>query len=338
MSNHNNTPAHNPGDIVLFRAPSRPTEFVAMESLFGFPVNGPNGPVKIQRFVEAGPRTPAVNSAWVHDPAYVRAALAAWQRRRSLAFTGAPGTGKSEGLEQILAQLNAEAMIIQLTEETEVADLLGEQSLRVVNGATCSTWVDGPVTEGFRKGLPIILNELDYPRPGVLTEANTFLESMFLTLKANGGELVNRHPDTVFFGTLNTTGMGDMTGGFSGVQPQNAATMNRFRWKGVSYPSPEKEAEILTKAVPELGVIDPSLPANLVKLAGLLRVLYDQQAIPLPFGVRSSVYCAEIAVDYHSIAEGIKQTVLNRLQEEVHRDLVDKAFRDVFGVNLEGGA
>lgn len=331
-----NIPAHSDEDVVLFRAPSRPTEFVTMESLFGFPVTGKYGPVKVQRYLEGGERTPLVDTAWVHDPSYVRAVLAAWQRYTPLAMFGPPGTGKSEGLEQLFAQLNCEAVIVQLTEETEVADLIGEKSLEVRDGATCSTWVDGPITEAFRKGLPVVLNELDYPRPGVLTEANTFFRSEFMTLKANGGELVNRHADTMFFGTLNTVGMGDQDGGFSGVQSQNAATMNRLRWFKVGYPTLEKEVDILNKAEPKLQAINPEFPELLVKFASMLRAHYEHKALPLPFGVRSLVDCAEIAVDYHSIEEGICQTIYNRLTDEVQRELVRQAYQNAFTFEWSG--
>lgn len=332
--------SYQAGDLILFKNPDRPTEMVPFGEVFntdivlrhfveGVPTQECK-PILVQRYCEPGLRTPERNPAFMLDTRVLMATLMAWKRRKPLAITGDPGTGKSEALEQVFAALNCEAVIVQLTEETEVADLLGEKGLDVKEGATCSVYVDGPVTEAFRKGLPVVFNELDYPRPGVITEANTFLRSNFLTLKNNGGEYVRRGVDSMFFGTLNTTGMADLDGLFAGTQPQNAATMQRWRWVKVGYPTPEKEGEILNKAVPELGMVDPSLTEALVKFAGYLRVMYQQKSIPLPYGVRSTVDAAEIMVDYGDPREAVRQTILDRISDDIQVEAIQKAFRDAF--------
>lgn len=314
----------------LFISPNRETEFVLAEDLFGFPLKSPNEEdVYIERYVEPSAKTPEVPKGWVFSQKVVKAIIASITTGIPLALTGDPGTGKSEGLEAFFGALNDDVVIIQFTEETEVSDLLGSKDLVEAEKGVVTANTYGPVPVAFRDNTRVILNEMDYIRPGVMAEGQAFLRSNFLTLKAFGGEVVARGADVRFFGTMNTTGRVDMSGRYSGTQPQNTASLSRWMFEKLSYPSKEEEVGIVAKAAPSM---DERFIEKIVLFAQAMRASYNQEGgIPVAFGVRSTVDAAMMSEAYGDLYSWVRLGLLNKLDERLHIEAVLEMYKSVFG-------
>jgi cobaltochelatase CobS len=318
---------------LMFREPNRATEFVLAEDLFGFPMKHLGGEdVYIERYIQSSEYSPEMPRNWRFNRRVVLAIIAALKTRIPLALTGEPGTGKSEGLEAFYAALNDDVMIIQFTEETEVADLLGVKDLEERNKGVVTVNTYGPIPKSFSGNMRPILNELDYIRPGVMGEGQTFLRSNEINLKAFGGEIVKRGADVIFSGTMNTKGAGDMSGRFGGAQPQNIASLNRWMFEKVTYPSFEDEVAIIQSAAPSLAK-EPI--EKIVHFAEAMRASYAQQGgVPVPFGVRSTVDSAVLSEAYMDLHTWVRMIMINKLDEESHVEAVLQMYSSVFGATL----
>lgn len=312
----------------MFANPTRSTELVTVEEALGIPLSANGAPVLIERYKEPGELTPAMPANWVPDRKVIMSILASWNTGVPLQFVGAPGAGKSEGLEHFFAALNMDAMIVQMSDETTVADLLGEKDLVDGDKGTVTKHTLGPIPEAFVRNIPIVMNEWDYLRPGVQAEGQTFVRSSYVQLKQFGGRMVHRGPDVRFFSTMNTRGFGDMAGNHTGAMAQNTAALQRWMVEVVEYPEESVELDILKRNAPFL---DESLLQRIVRFAALMRTAYTNGDVPMPFGVRSTVDAAKIIGFYQDIREGFRKTLLNRLEDPSHLEVVTKAFRDAFG-------
>ena len=321
-----------------YGTPRREIEVVPFKEVFGYAPVNPHGDevdIYVERFKEPHAElTPAVNEDFVLDREAVSSICGAFLRRRPLMQTGLPGCGKSEHVEQIMARLNCELIVLQLTEDTEVSDIIGQFILK--NDET--VFVDGPATAGFRHGYPVLLDEADYPRPGVMTRANGFLHGsrMFLESsgKGEGGEVIQRHKDATYFGTMNTTGDGDhsISGAMSGTQPQNAATMTRWRFVEKQYPSAKDEKSIIKKACPH--ALSDYVEILVETLAPATRSAASGGELRVPLGTRDLVMMAEIIEDTNDVRRGFKECYFNRVGDSTQREALKEIFQRCFDMPL----
>jgi len=318
-----------------YSAPRRPIKVVPFVEVFGWQPEDGDGKdidVRVERFVKPIPgMTPEINENFILDRVAVHSILSAFIRRRPLALVGLHGSGKTEHVEQVLARLNCELISLDLTEDTDVFDMIGEKKL----DGNSTVWCDGPITQGFREGIPVLFNEMDYPRPGVMSKGNGYLHGQRLTLEGNGNEIVIRHQDTMFFGTGNTQGDGDhsVSLAFSGASPQNAATMSRWRKHVKEYPNVDIECEIISKACPDV-------PSDIVKtmvanLASDTRDAYKAGGLRVPMGTRELVMMAEVIEDTGGdLAASFKECFFNGIGDPAQQETAASAFQHAFGIDL----
>jgi MoxR-like ATPase len=322
------------------------TEFVDMGKLFGFETKSET---LIEKYVESGEYTPEADPNIILDNDFVRAMIAAYTRRTPLAFTGDTGTGKTMQLKQFAALLNIEMFLVSCHEDMEVADLLGEKTFNTEvvedkngNFQTIhkTDFQDALVTYGAKRGGMIVLDEIDLLQPGRAAVLNGCLRVKSFINSGNNNEVVRVHPDAVFFGTLNTKGFGNKKG-FNGTKSQNMATMSRFRWKEIFYPAPQKEAKIiqhhlqLTSSGFEL---DEDFVKALLKFIHLMRGSTSNGDFPIPVGIRSTIDMVDLIADYSgdeiNFEEAVRQTLYNRLETPVHREIVRTAFSSAFSFSM----
>ena len=73
-------------------------------------------------------------------------------------LTGHSGAGKTYGIEQLAAVIGQGAITVNLNGQTDIHQFLGRMELR--GGAT--VWVDGALMLAIKKGLWLILDEVDF--------------------------------------------------------------------------------------------------------------------------------------------------------------------------------
>jgi cobaltochelatase CobS len=155
-------------------------------------------------------------------------------------LTGGTGVGKTTHIVQLAAQTNIPLLRINLNAETRLSDFLGK--IHVIDGDT--KWIDGVLPMAMRNGYWLLLDEIDFADPALLSLLHPVLEeNPQLVLKENAGEVVKPHPDFRIFGTANSIGaMKDRASSYAGTSEQNAATENR--WNVIHVPSLSKADEL----------------------------------------------------------------------------------------------
>lgn len=171
-------------------------------------------------------------------------------QRQSVVLTGGTGVGKTSHVCELFARMNRPLLRINFNGETRMSDLVGK--VQVIDGET--RWLDGVLPMAMRRGWGLLLDELDFADPSVLSLLHPVLEeNPILVLKENGGEILKPHPDFRLFATANSIGaMQDRSSAYAGTNTMNQAFLDRLQVLLVPSLSEKEEARVLRDAVPEL--------------------------------------------------------------------------------------
>ena len=140
----------------------------------------------------------------------------------SMAFIGESGTGKSTAARVIPARCGIPYISVNFSVNIEEADLFGSM---VPNPKKSKPedpefiWADGIITKAVRAGYCVILEELNFARPGVLGKLNSLLDEN-RQIDLSTGEIVRAHPNFRIIATCNIA--------YEGTNRFNKALINRF--------------------------------------------------------------------------------------------------------------
>lgn len=273
------------------------------------------------------------------DPEYVMptqsaiAILRAWENNEKVLASGPKGAGKSSLFKELAAITNRPFIRINMTRDSESAQMLGMQQLVATQGGTETKWSDGPITEGVRYGAVVNVDEWDVTPPEIMFALQHLLEKGgYLYLKECPGTSEDRtvmpHVNFRLCLSGNTLGQGDETGEYAGTEVQNTATLDRITTTVImDYLNPAHEIKIITNRVPEVSVLCAEL---MVKTANLVRAAVKNGDMVLTISPRTLISWAEKAYQFGSVAEAFKFAFLNKLRAEDQR-LALECFQKAFG-------
>jgi MoxR-like ATPase len=177
---------------------------------------------------------------------------------QNVCFTGRPGVGKTETIQQLAARLGIPCVRIQTSSGVTPESFVGGY---VPGPGGHIVWADGLLTKAARYGWWAILDEWDFAPSSIRTLANPVLEvanrQLVLTDK-DGGEILSRHdgsihPNFRVFSTGNTMGsMADEADMFGGYADPNAAQLSRWNVYHIDFLSSTELLRVIKGAVPEL--------------------------------------------------------------------------------------
>lgn len=170
--------------------------------------------------------------------------------RENVLLTGGTGVGKTTHIEQLAARIGQPVLRINFNGETRMSDLIGK--MNVLGGET--RWVDGVLPMAMRLGYWLLLDELDFADPAVLSLLHPVLEDRpTLTLKENSGEIIHPHPDFRLFATANSIGaMSDRSASYTGTNVMNEAFLDRWQVLFVQNLPQKEEMKVVKGEVPGL--------------------------------------------------------------------------------------
>lgn len=170
--------------------------------------------------------------------------------KENVLLTGGTGVGKTTHILQMAARIKQPVLRINFNGETRMSDLIGKVS--VINGETI--WVDGVLPSAMRKGYWLLLDELDFADPAVLSLLHPVLEAdPQLVLKENGGEIIRPHESFRVFATANSIGaMADRAGSYDGTNKMNEAFLDRWQVIMVNNLPEKEEVSVVRSKVPGL--------------------------------------------------------------------------------------
>ena len=230
---------------------------------------------------------PSALPSWFTPPSWWEMVNLYIQYRPAIAVTGPAGNGKTTTVEQALKFLNIPFVSISCTDRTEVNDLTGGTVLT----ASGEEWRDGLVTQAFRTGAAVILDEADALDPRVMLALQNALQDPGPDGQAR---FINTPAGRVYPAAacpiilcMNTYGDGGNRA-YNGRNKLDAASMDRFSMISTSY---ENEEGILTSRGFKAGTAK-----QVVRWAQETRRKIENAGLALPLSPRTLLRMAQ-AVD-----------------------------------------
>jgi len=212
-----------------------------------------------------------------------------------VALTGHCGTGKTSLIYQLAAKLGVPVMRVNTNQQTTIADFVGTW---IVKGGEMQ-WVDGALPFAMRHGCWLIIDEIDYAEPAILSALNAVLEpARTLMLKEKGDEIVEAHDDFRIFSTGNTLGqMSEFRSLYQGTSIMNEAFIDRWRLYLVGYLPEALEVKVVAGAVDGM---TEKVARRLVQVAGAVRKAFVEETMQCTFSTRRLIDWAEMLVRHSS--------------------------------------
>lgn len=236
-------------------------------------------------------------------------------------ITGPTGCGKTSIVNEICARLKWPVQEITCNSRLEFQSLKGQFMLKSAAPGEAPTmhFAYGPLPIAMKEGHVLIMNEIDLCDPGELAGLNDILEGRPLVITENGGEVIHPHPNFRVIATANSVGAGDSTGYYAGVQPQNIAALDRYRWMKADYMPAEVECEVIKLAAKQFGRPEmKQIVERMVQLAGELRTMFVSGKLSVTMSTRTIVRWAHIAEDFrncpNALRYGLERALLFRLE------------------------
>lgn len=291
-----------------------------VKTLFGFtPFDGVD---TIQAFENPKSSTPVVDPAYCFRRSELKMVLYAIGTRKRVLLSGPTGSGKTSVIQQTAARLNWGYTRFGCDSDLSRSDLVGLWTLRGEE----TVFQYGPLVRAMREGHILVIDEWDVANPSVAMLLQPVLEGEPFYL-AETGELISPHEDFRIFATANTIGLGDESGLYSGTQPQNYASLDRFSivWM-VDYASKVDERKVL-KARTKLPDGDIE---KMLDVAGLVRKAFVAQEIMTTMSTRTLVNLCDLTVDFGNAALAFEAGYLNKMNKE-DRGVVKELIQRIFG-------
>lgn len=160
-------------------------------------------------------------------------------------LTGPTGSGKTSFLTELCARTGHELMMVQCHQDLEFQELIGRVTLNK-DGST--GWVDGLAIVAAKRGAVLLLDEVNFLRPGTLGGMNALLDGNPYFIPETG-EIITPHPDFRIAATGNDV-HGESSSTFRGTQRQNQAFLDRFIGCRVDYMEEAQEARVIALVSP----------------------------------------------------------------------------------------
>lgn len=286
---------------------------------------------------EGGVMTPRVDANYSFDPKTLRVVLL-WlqpgqEAYKNIYITGPTGAGKTSLVEQVCARLGREVHRVGCHARLEMADLIGRLTL---TERSTTEFVPGALTSAMENGAVLLLDEVDQLTPSTAMGLNPILDGGPLYIPETG-KWVYPHPDFRVAATGNSSGRGDESGLYRGVQRQNIAWIDRFLHLKVGYLPSEEEEKVVVRAVPEL---PGEVARAMVRLANEVRGAFigvnPDGTLESTLSTRVLVKWASLAVSLYGAAnvdpmmEGLNVALLNSVPPH-EADAIRKMWQRIVG-------
>lgn len=237
-------------------------------------------------------------------------------------ITGPTGNGKSTMVEQICAKQKVPLIRVNLNATDDEDKLIASKTL--VDGNVVIE--DGPVVIAMRKGIPILIDEIDAGGANLLMCLQGVLEGKPLYIKAKN-EIVYPTKGFNVIATANTKGKGSDDGRYIGTNVLNEAFLERFAIVfEQEYPGQKVEAKIVTNIMKSLDCLDGEFTSVLIKWADAIRRTFEDGGVDETITTRRLVHIVKNFAIYKDKRKAV-QLAINRFDthtKDAFMDLFDK--------------
>ncbi len=250
-----------------------------------------------------------------------------------LALVGEAGVGKTTSIKMMAGCLGFP--LIQVGGSANLGEdaMFGHYDVVSENGASVTTWVDGPITKAIKTGAWLLFDEINAADAGVLMKMNSILDDS-KCLMLDSGEFVRVNPKFKFTCSMN---LGDK---YSGTGQMNAAFMDRMPVMKVADMTVDKKAAIIMKAT---GYKNAEVVKNLIAIQKFANRLANEEGVTGRVSIRRLIDWVQFAsiegefvktsldafvnhmaldeeansVDEYLESEGIGASIMEKIREEL---------------------
>lgn len=199
--------------------------------------------------------------------------------------SGMSGNGKSATIIEICAKRKIPVIRVNINNMTDEEQLIGSKTLKNGNIEI----VEGPVLTAMRNGYVLLLEELDFSSPAILS-LQGILEGKPYYFKLNN-EMIYPHTNFNIIATGNTKGKGSEDGRYIGTNILNEAFLERF---GVTleqeYPSNAIEYKIVSNTMKSFDCFDEVFAKVIVKWAEAIRITFNAGGVDETMSTRRIIH------------------------------------------------
>lgn len=311
-------------------SPNMPDIQVSVREVFGI-----DSDWQVPAYSECSEHVPERDEQYLFDPATTMAILAGFSHNRRVMVSGLHGTGKSTHIEQVASRLNWPCLRINLDSHVSRIDLIGKDAIVLRDGQQVTEFQDGILPWAFQRNVALVFDEYDAGRPDVMFVIQRVLENGGRLALLDQSRVLDPHPAFRLFATANTLGMGDSTGMYHGTQSINQAQLDRWSIiTTLNYIPADKEAAIVLAKAPTMQneegrkVVD-----NMVRMAGLTRVAFQQGDLSTLMSPRTVITWAENQIIFNDLHTAFGYTFYNKC-EPLEREVVAELYQRVFNFDL----
>jgi cobaltochelatase CobS len=299
-------------------------------AIFGLPIS-----IRVPVLKERSEHVPAVDAVYKFNPQVTSAILAGFAHNRRVAIQGRHGSGKSTHVEQVAARLNWPCLRLNLDGHITRPDLLGKNVITLREGKQVTDFEEGLLPWAIQQPMALILDEYDAGRPEILFVIQRLLERDGRLVMPDQNRVITPHPFFRIFATMNTVGLGNLSGLYHGTQLLNHAQLDRWNIMAtLDYLQAEDEMAIVTARVPEFSSPErQSTLRQMVALAELTREGFATGELSSLMSPRTVISWAENILVFSSLDLAFALSFLNRC-EEPERVIVAEYFQRCFGREL----
>lgn len=226
------------------------------------------GPGEVPAF-KPGPETPPIDPHYVFRKDHVRVGLL-WLSghiKRSLFLSGPTSSGKSSFIEQLCSRMGWECFRFPANKDVEMVDLTG--GLDLTRDGT--EFTEGLMVKAMEAPAGVLLiDEIDLMNPAINAGLHTLLDGRPLWIP-QAKRFVSPSENFRIAATGNSSGLGDSSKVYRGVQKLNVATIRRYLHLKVDYLSREEEKALLLRTIPGL---DDTAAELMTRVAELTRTAF----------------------------------------------------------------
>lgn len=254
---------------------------------------------------------PSRNEFYVFENEFMEDVAQDIVENKRVMLVGHTGCGKTSGIEQLANRTQSPVTRVNLNGQTTISDFVGTWTVK--GGET--VWVDGSLPKAMREGHWLILDEIDFAEPHILSVLNSVLEvGGKLSLKEKGYELITPHEDFRIFATANTIGcMQDFRSLYQGTNIMNEAFLDRWRVYKVNYLPREIEEKIIKSILPKLNSI---VIERLCLVANMVRESFIEGDISCTFSTRRLIDWAHQSVRKAHPIKAADSTIFSKISNE----------------------
>ena len=159
--------------------------------------------------------------------------------KKPVLLEGPPGVGKTSTLEQLAKSIGKRLIRVNLSEQTDMIDLLGSEFPVEQSESVMFKWCDGPLLKAIKEGHWFLIDEMNLANQSILEGLNAILDHRQTVYIPDLNSEFPCHPDFQIFASQNPIQHG------IGRKSLPASFLNRFTKIYMDSLSKEQYGEII---------------------------------------------------------------------------------------------